>query len=218
MEQKRGRWVRPFVFTEQRTDVFFRFLKNGAVICTGIGLLRALTGFKHFFVNYERLFEKVGMLEQQQIKLQNSVLKQFEQQGLPRQKVFFAGQSYDAFCLLTSLIGMAESELILVDSYVDINTLNILAKKKKEVSAKIYTRSYSPLTKRDVLEFNRQYPMLQVIRTEAFHDRFLIMDRHMAYHIGASVKDAGKRCFGITKIEDQSILSALLDMLKERVS
>lgn len=225
MEQRRDGQVNPPVFTKQGMTMLFGFLRSGAMVCTGIGMVQALIELKRFFMDYGQLFEKVGILERQQIKLQNSIQEQLEQfsyrlaeQRPLRQKVFFAGQSYDAFRLLTSLISMAESELILVDSYVDVNTLDVLAKKKRGVCAKIYTRPYSSLTKRDILEFNRQYPILQVIRTEAFHDRFLIMDGHMAYHIGASVKDAGKRCFGINKIEDEGILSALLDRLKESVS
>ena len=187
--------------------------------------MRAFAELRHFLSDYALLLERVNALEQQQLRFQSSTQEQLKQlscslteQESLRQQIFFAGQSYDAFRLLTSLIGMAESELILVDSYVDVNTLNFLIKKKKEVCVKIYTKSCSPLTRKDVLEFNRQNPSLQVIHTEAFHDRFLIIDRHTAYHIGASIKDAGKRCFGFTKIEDQTNLFALLDSLAEEMS
>ncbi len=126
------------------------------------------------------------------------------------QKVFFDGQIYDAFSLLADLIAQAESELILIDNYVDIHTLNLLAKKRQGVRVCIYTTRRTTLSKMDIDRFNSQYPQLEVRYTEAFHDRFLVLDQICAYHIGASVKDAGKKCFGINRIEDKKILRNIL--------
>jgi len=103
---------------------------------------------------------------------------------------------------------------VLIDNYVDISTLNILAKKKQGVNVIVYTAKKTKLSKEDADNFNRQYPTLAVKHTEAFHDRFLIVDGMHAYHIGASIKDAGKKCFGISKMEDTKLVAEILENLK----
>ena len=116
------------------------------------------------------------------------------------------GQIYDAFSLLIGLIQKAEMEIVLVDGYVDVGTLNILSKKKENVAVTVYTQQRTKLSQTDVDNFNAQYPKLDVKYTRAFHDRFLILDKTKAYHVGASLKDAGKKCFGINLIEDAGIV------------
>jgi len=130
------------------------------------------------------------------------------------QKIFFDGQIYDAFSLLIGLIQKAEMEIVLVDGYVDVGTLNILSKKKENVAVTVYTQQRTKLSQTDVDNFNAQYPKLDVKYTRAFHDRFLILDKTKAYHVGASLKDAGKKCFGINLIEDAGIVRDILQRLE----
>ena len=91
--------------------------------------------------------------------------------------------------------------------------MNILAKKNAGVDVKIYTYASAQLTNRDAANFNAQYPILTVKRTQVFHDRFIILDGKTAYHIGASIKDAGKKCFGISLINDSGLVAELLKRL-----
>ncbi len=100
------------------------------------------------------------------------------------------------------MIQKADQEIILVDGYVDVSTLNLLAKKKSGVTVTVYTFKNTKLTAQDVAAFNAQYPQLDVKFTSVFHDRFLILDKKTVYHIGASLKDAGKKCFGVTLMKD----------------
>lgn len=109
---------------------------------------------------------------------------------------------------------MANKSIILIDGYVDIGTLNILSKKKKAVEVCIYTFSNTKLSAQDITNFNAQYPKLEVKYTRAFHDRFLILDNTKAYHIGASLKDAGKKCFGINKIEDSGVIRDIMQRVQ----
>lgn len=102
----------------------------------------------------------------------------------------------------------------MIDGYVDVDTLNILAKKKKNVDVKIYTYPSAKLTNKDISTFNSQYPTLSVKKTQVFHDRFIILDGRTAYHIGASIKDAGKKCFGISILEDPDLVNELIGRLK----
>ena len=131
------------------------------------------------------------------------------EQAEPKQNIFFDGQIFDAFRLLIDLISRADTSIILIDNYVDINTLNILAKKKEHVSVCIYTSPNTKLTATDIETFNKQYPQLTVKYTNTFHDRFLIIDDHIAYHIGASIKDAGKKCFAVSLLEDPAITESI---------
>ena len=103
---------------------------------------------------------------------------------------------------MVELVEKAEKELILIDNYVDVNTLNILSKKKGN------------LTDKDVAKFNSQYPKLAVKISKDFHDRFFIIDRNEVYHIGASIKDAGKKSFGITKLKEQDLIDSLLGKVR----
>ena len=100
------------------------------------------------------------------------------------------------------MIQKADQEIILIDGYVDVSTLNVLAKKKSGVAVTIYTFKKTKLTAQDVAAFNAQYPQLDVKYTNVFHDRFLILDGKIVYHIGASLKDAGKKCFAVSLMKD----------------
>lgn len=112
------------------------------------------------------------------------------------------------------MIQKAKEEIVLIDGYVDVGTLNLLAKKNENTAVMIYTLKRTKLSQGDVDNFNSQYPLLEVRYTNVFHDRFLILDKKNAYHIGASLKDAGKKCFGITRIEDAGIVRDILQRLE----
>ena len=185
-----------------------------------IFIMRAFREMRRFIANNALLFEKVSDIELKQLEYQKStdekfdkVFKYIEDHAESEQKIFFDGQIYDAFSLITSIIQKAQKEIILIDSYVDIDTLNILAKKNAGVDVKIYTYASAQLTNRDAANFNAQYPILTVKRTQVFHDRFIILDGKTAYHIGASIKDAGKKCFGISLINDSGLVAELLKRL-----
>ena len=113
------------------------------------------------------------------------------------------------------MIAKAKKGIVLIDNYVDVETLNILAKKQENVKVRIYTVKKTKLSQVDINNFNQQYPSLDIDYTEDFHDRFLIIDEAMAYHVGASLKDAGKKCFAINRIEDRANIIDILNRLKK---
>jgi phage regulator Rha-like protein len=215
-----GRRKPPYVFTEQGIYMLATVLKGKAAEQQSIYIMRAFREMKHFIANNALLFEKVSNLELKQLEYQkstderfNKVFRYIEDHAESEQKVFFDGQIYDAFSLITSIIRKAAKEIILIDGYADVDTLNILAKKNTGVDVKIYTYASAGLTKMDVFAFNSQYPTLTVKKTQIFHDRFIILDGQTAYHIGASIKDAGKKCFGITLLQDPGLVADLLSRL-----
>lgn len=215
-----GRRYRPYMFTEQGIAMLSGVLRSDVAIQVSIRIMNTFVEMRRFIVNNALLFEKVSDIELKQLEYQKSTDEKFdkvfqyiEDHAESEQKIFFDGQIYDAFSLITSIIQKATKEIILIDGYVDVDTLNILAKKNIGVDVKIYTYASAPLTNRDAANFNAQYPTLTIKKTQVFHDRFIILDGKTAYHIGASIKDAGKKCFGISVLEDPGMATDLLNRL-----
>ena len=219
--KKGGRRYLPYVFTEQGIAMLSAVLRSDVAIQVSINIMNAFVEMRRFIANNALLFERISNIELKQLEYQKQTDEKLEQifeyisgHEEAGQKVFFDGQIYDAFSLIVSLIQKAEKEITLIDGYVDVGTLNLLSKKKENVSVTIYTQKRTRLTKKDVENFNAQYPALEVKYTKVFHDRFLILDRGTAYHVGASLKDAGKKCFGINLIQDAGIIRDILQRLE----
>ena len=199
--KKGGRRYLPYVFTEQGIAMLSAVLRSDVAIQVSINIMNAFVEMRRFIANNALLFERISNIELKQLEYQKQTDEKLEQifeyisgHEEAGQKVFFDGQIYDAFSLIVSLIQKAEKEITLIDGYVDVGTLNLLSKKKEN--------------------FNAQYPTLEVKYTKVFHDRFLILDRGTAYHVGASLKDAGKKCFGINLIQDAGIIRDILQRLE----
>lgn len=212
-----GRRKLPYVFTEQGIAMLSSVLRSSIAIQVNIRIMDTFVEMRKYMAHTAMVLEKVNQMEARQIADQRRNDERFEQvfdymadHRESNQKIFFDGQIFDAFSLLTDLIGQAKNSIALIDGYVDMGTLNILAKKQNKVNVCIYTFSNTRLTTQDIEKFNAQYPSLKVKYTGLFHDRFLILDENKAYHIGASVKDAGKKCFGITQIEDEGVIKDIM--------
>ena len=210
----------PYAFTEQGVAMLSTVLHSDKAIRVSINIMKAFTEMRYFILNNKMLFEKISNIELKQIEYQKSTDDKFEkvfeyisEHKEKEQKIFFDGQVYDAFSMIIDLIKKAKNEIILIDNYVDIDTLNILSKKNDKVNVEIYTKSNTKLNANDINKFNLQYPKLEVKYTEVFHDRFLILDKKYIYHIGASIKDVGKKCFGITLIKYEAIIKDILERL-----
>ena len=128
----------------------------------------------------------------------------------PVEGIFFNGQIFDAYNLISDLIRKAKTEIILIDNYIDDSVLKILDKRDKHVSATIFTAHFSEKLKLDLMKHNAQYAPINIKTFKKFHDRFLIIDDDF-YHIGASIKDLGKSVFAFSKmgLEKEIILSIL---------
>ncbi len=215
-----GRRYMPYVFTEQGIAMLSAVLNSDIAVAVSIEIMETFIDLRKYLANNSLLLDKVNHLETRQIEsdLQRQAFEQrtderFEQvfsyiaeHEESNQKVFFDGQIFDAFSLRTDLINKADKSIVLIDGYVDVVTLNILAKKKVQVSVLVYTYPSARITNQDISNFNAQYPTLEIKRSTAFHDRFLILDEKEGYHIGASIRDAGKKCFAINCIEDIGVI------------
>ena len=215
--QSGGRRKFPYAFTEQGIYMLATVLRGELAEQQSIYIMRAFREMRHFLANNRLMFERIKSIELKQLEYQKYSDEKFDEifhyiaeHEESEQKIFFSGQIFDAFNLFTNIIRQAEREIVLIDGYVDVDTLNILSKKKAGVKTIVYTFPSAKITKKDVETFNAQYSELVVQRTTEFHDRFLILDGNIGYHIGASIKDAGKKCFGINKIEDEVVIKELI--------
>ncbi|MDO4522478.1 MAG: ORF6N domain-containing protein [Eubacteriales bacterium] len=215
-----GRRYLPYVFTEQGIAMLSAVLRSDIAIAISIKIMKTFVEMRRYMADNRFILEQFNRLESRQIEsdlerqaFERKTDERFEQvfayiadHEESNQKIFYDGQIFDAFSLMTNLVSRADKNIILIDGYVDVATLNILAKKKEQVSVLIYTYPSARITNQDIINFNAQYPVLEVKRSTAFHDRFLILDEKEGYHIGASIKDAGKKCFAINRIEDIGVI------------
>jgi len=208
-----GRRYLPYVFTEQGIAMLSSVLKSEVAAKASINIMRAFVEMRKFLISNNEMFARLDRVELKQLETDKKLEEVFDYIATTKevkQKIFFNGQIYDAFSLMVEIVEKAEKELILIDNYVDVNTLNILSKKKDGVNVLIVTSGNGNLTDKDVAKFNSQYPKLAVKISNDFHDRFFIIDRNEVYHIGASIKDAGKKSFGITKLDVEDLTKSLL--------
>jgi len=203
----------PYAFTEQGIAMLAPLLKNEISVQVSIKIMKAFVGMRKFININRNLFERVVTIENRMdekfIDYDNKFDKVFnalQKDENFKQKIFFEGQIYDAYSLIIDIIKKAEREIIIIDNYVDDSILKMLAKKNKGVEVLILTSEKSNISELDIQKFNEEPGLLEVEKTSRFHDRFIIIDKKLLYHCGASIKDLGKKCFAINKIEDESII------------
>lgn len=211
----------PYVYTEQGIAMLSGLLKNEIAINVSINIMRAFIEMRKFIANNSNIFNRLSRVEYQlleqgkSIDEQNKIIyehsKKIDQvfdelqkneKEIVNSKIFYNGQIYDAYYLIIKIIKMAKIKILIIDNYIDDSIFEMLAKKGKSVEVSILTSPNSKITKLDIEKFNKQYPTLKVARTSNFHDRFILIDNKELYHVGASLKDLGKKCFAINKMED----------------
>jgi len=200
----------PYVFTEQGVAAVSAVLKSDKAAEVSIMIMRAFVAMRKFILQNARLFERLGRIEIKQLdtdKKVNEIFKKLEKSYPDYDKgIFFNGQVFDAWVFISDLIKSAKSSLILIDNYVDETVLSLFAKKKKGVSVAIYTKNISRALQEDAKKFNMQYGGLTLHKFDISHDRFLLIDKTGVYHIGASLKDLGKKWFAFSKMDRDSLV------------
>ena len=220
-ENRGGNRYLPYAFTEQGVAMLASILKSETAVKVSIQIMNAFVQMRHFISANGSLFARLDSVEKKQIeteeKLNRNIVqfhekldvheKNFEKvfdaleaADLPKQGVFCDGQIFDSYEFVSDLIRKAKTSIVLVDNYVDDTVLSMLDKRKSGVSATIYTQSISKQLTLDLQKHNAQYAPIDICLIKNFHDRFLFLDEKSIYHIGASVKDLGKKVFGFSKL------------------
>ena len=219
-----------YAFTEQGVAMLSSVLRSQTAIEVNIQIMRAFVSMRHFMVNNASVFSRLETMEYHQLEILqhqqdtdkhieatnkriDEVFRRLDEgNAKPKQGVFYNGQIYDAYTFVSDLIKSAKKRIILIDNYVDETVLTLLDKRVERVSAIIYTQQISRQFQLDIDRHNAQYAPINVETFCLSHDRFLCIDDDV-YHIGASIKDLGKKWFGFSKME---ILTP--DELVERIN
>ena len=205
----------PYVFTEQGISMLSGILRNEIAIKVSINIIRAFVEMRKFLATNGQLFERLTNVEYKLLdhdKKFDHIFNQLQQEQNIKQKIFFEGQIYDAYSLIIDIIRKAMKKILIIDNYIDDSILKMLTKKNKNVEVVILTSNKSNIQQIDIQKFNKEYPTLKIAKTNKFHDRFIIIDDKEMYHLGASIKDLGKKCFGINKIEDIEIIEKMINL------
>ena len=144
--------------------------------------------------NFQKLAEKVEGID---LQIQANLP--------PNQGVFYDGQVFDAYVFVADLIKSAKKSILLIDNYIDESVLQLFTKRNNNVEVTIYTQNFTKILKQDLKKYNSQYPKIKIQKFSKAHDRFLIIDDKTVYHIGASLKDLGKKWFAFSKMEMEAM-------------
>ena len=215
--------VRSYAFTEQGVAMLSTVLRSETSIRVSIRIMDAFVAMRRFMVTNAEVFQRLSTMEYHQLEMQQhlqesdkrieEVFRRLDEgNAKPKQGVFYNGQIYDAYTFVSDLIKSAKKRIILIDNYVDETVLTLLDKRGDGVFAVIYTQQISRQFQLDIDRHNAQYAPVDVETFRLSHDRFLCIDDDV-YHIGASIKDLGKKWFGFSKME---ILTP--DELVERIN
>ena len=203
--------VCPYVFTEQGVAMLSTVLRSATAVETSIKIMDAFVAMRHFVSFNAQLFQRLETIEYHQLEMKrrqeqtenriDEIFDKINKSDMPQQGVFYDGQIYDAYTFVAGLVRIAECRIILIDNYVDDTVLTLLNKRNSNVAAYIYTDRIGRNLQLDIDRHNSQYSPIMVGIYRMAHDRFLIIDDKV-YHIGASIKDLGKKLFGFSLMQE----------------
>ena len=207
-----GRRYNQRVFTEQGVYMLATILKSKIAASITIAIMDAFVVMKNIIntsLIEQKYFNELTIKNTEDIKL---LQESFDKLNMKESNnhIFYEGQIYDAYSLLIDILSKAKKEIIIIDNYAGKKLFDII--RNINVKVKIYTENIDNISKE---KYEKQYSNIEIITTNIFHDRFIIIDNRVLYHSGASFKDLGKKCFAITKMEDNNILKELLNKLKK---
>lgn len=216
-----GRRYLPYVFTEQGVAMLTGVIRSAVAIDMSIKIMTAFVEMRKFISNNALLIDRIDSIETRQLLFQNESNEKFnqlfnalqEEDKNKKENIFFDGQIYDAYSFIIELIEKAKTDIVLIDNYLDKSVLDMLSKKQKNVNVRLITNPKTALLKTDIQKFNQQYPRLSIEYSDKIHDRFMLIDHAELYHIGASLKDLGKKMFAFSLMEDKELITNLLKRL-----
>jgi len=191
-------------------------LRSETAIRVSIQIMNAFVEMRKLILNNASLFQRLDKMEVKQIEADlkfEQIFKALESRDQqPEKGIFFEGQVFDAYAFVSGIVKKASKSIILIDNYVDENVLTILAKRNKAAIATIYTKQITKQLELDLKKHNEQYSEIAIKTLTDSHDRFLIIDQQELYHIGASLKDLGKKWFAFSRMD--SLTGDVLNKLK----
>ena len=201
----------PYVFTEQGVAMLATVLKTEVADEMSIKIMDAFVTMKNYinnnFIEQKYINNLVLDLDERVCLLEESFDKLSTKKD--NNHIFYEGQIYDAYSLLIDILSKAKEEIIIIDNYAGKELFDIT--RNINVNIKIYTKNIDNISNK---KYEKEYSNIEIISTDIFHDRFIIIDNKELYNIGSSLKDIGKKCSSVNKIEDTVIISELIDRLR----
>ncbi len=206
---QRHRSTMPYVFTEQGIAMLSAVLNSDTAIRASIQIMNAFVKMRHILLENALIYQRLDKIELKQLENDNKfeqVFKALERkESIPNQGVFFDGQVFDAYELVAKIVRSAKHSIVLIDNYIDESSLTLLTKKNKAVKLLLLTKTVTRQLSLDVEKANQQYGNVELKTFTKSHDRFLIVDGSEVYHLGASLKDLGKKWFAFSKMDKNSV-------------
>ena len=206
----------PYVFTEQGVSMLSAVLNSDQAIDTSIQIMQAFVNMRKFLLNNASVFQRLDQLELKQLQSDEKFHRIFKAleagQPKPDKGIFFNGQVFDAYAFVSDVIKNANKDIVLIDNYIDESIFTLLAKRKVSVAATVYTKKITKHLHLDAQKHAQQYPAVILKELKNAHDRFLIIDQKHLYHIGASLKDLGKKWFAFSQMDE--LTSLMLNHIK----
>ena len=200
-----GRRYLPYAFSEQGIAMLSAVLRSDIAVKVSIEIMNAFIEMRSVLISNASLFHRLDKIELKQLETDQKfeeIFKALESGKLYSDKgIFYNGQIFDAYTFVSDVIRNAQSSIVLIDNYVDDTVLTLLSKRSDNVTATIYTKSISNQLRLDVQRYNSQYAQVNVEIFSDAHDRFLIIDSIELYHLGASLKDLGKKWFAFSRMD-----------------
>ncbi|SHH25049.1 ORF6N domain-containing protein [Chryseobacterium oranimense] len=200
-----GRRYLPYVFAETGIAMLASVLRSEIAIKVSIEIMNAFVEMRKILISNASLFHRLDNIELKQLEADQKfeeIFKALESDKLHSEKgIFYNGQVFDAYTFVSDIIRSAKNSIILLDNYVDDTVLTLLGKRNDNVTATIYTKNISNQLRLDLQRYNSQYPPIDIKTFSDAHDRFLIIDQTELYHIGASLKDLGKKWFAFSRMD-----------------
>ena len=194
----------PLVFTEQGVSMLSSVLRSEIAVNISVQIIRVFVSMRKIISQNISMFERFERVEQRLTihdKNFDRLFEALEDKSLKaKQGIFYDGQIFDAYVFVNDLLKLATTEIILIDNYIDETVFTIFSK-YPNIRIKIYTQNISKQLKLDFEKYSKQYQNIELKEFKNSHDRFLIIDKKNIYHLGASLKDLGKKWFAFSKFE-----------------
>lgn len=231
IEKRGGKYKNPYVFTEYGVTMLSSVLRTTNAVKVNVAIVRAFVSMRHFILDNKDIFQNLININKEMLETKRELLtnkeKIMEHENKleqifnnfniieDKEYIFFDGQIYDSYSKIVEIMKKAKRKLVIIDNYADKSVLDIISKIK--VSTILITKTSGLLNKMDIEKYQKQYDNLKIIFSDIFHDRFIVIDNNIIYHLGASINHAGNKIFALNKLEDielNKLLIGRINLLK----